>query len=402
MRKSLMQAITIMITSMLILTVAGSGVSAKDIKVGAIINLTGPASSWGQFHAKGLQDYFRYVNDVKGGIYGNNISLTVVDSAYKVQEALKYVKKFCSQENMDMIATWSAGSGIMAKPIIQKYKVPNLNYSTYQGILKPPVDYAYLPFGSYVMDCYAVLEYINSIHKGKEPPKVGLLTYNNTYGKSIHQPSREYASRHNINIVGIEEFPSRTLDLNMELLKLKNKGAQYIFVQMLPSAIIMALRSADNVNYDVPFFGTWTSTDPNFFERGKGLIRDRMFMQFPGGLPGDGTPGVKLVEKLWKKYKTVSRFDASYWEGVTIASIMERAFERAHEKFGKINSETINKALETFNNEDFGGLVPNITYTSTDHSASWKARIVKINEDATYTPLTGFWAPGKEKVTLIK
>ena len=402
MRKSLMQAITIMITSMLILTVAGSGVSAKDIKVGAIINLTGPASSWGQFHAKGLQDYFRYVNDVKGGIYGNNISLTVVDSAYKVQEALKYVKKFCSQENMDMIATWSAGSGIMAKPIIQKYKVPNLNYSTYQGILKPPVDYAYLPFGSYVMDCYAVLEYINSIHKGKEPPKVGLLTYNNTYGKSIHQPSREYASRHNINIVGIEEFPSRTLDLNMELLKLKNKGAQYIFVQMLPSAIIMALRSADNVNYDVPFFGTWTSTDPNFFERGKGLIRDRMFMQFPGGLPGDGTPGVKLVEKLWKKYKTVSRFDASYWEGVTIASIMERAFERAHEKFGKINSETINKALETFNNEDFGGLVPNITYTSADHSASWKARIVKINEDATYTPLTGFWAPGKEKVTLIK
>ena len=402
MLKSLMQAITIMITSMLILTGAGSGVSAKDIKVGAIINLTGPASSWGQFHAKGLQDYFRYVNDVKGGIYGDNIRLTVVDSAYKVPEALKYVKKFCSQEDMDMIATWSAGSGIMAKPIIQKYKVPNLNYSTYQGILKPPVDYAYLPFGSYVMDCYAVLEYINSIHKGKEPPKVGLLTYNNTYGKSIHQPSREYASRHNINIVGIEEFPSRTLDLNMELLKLKNKGAQYIFVQMLPSAIIMALRSADNVNYDVPFFGTWTSTDPNFFERGKGLIRDRMFMQFPGGLPGDGTPGVKLVEKLWKKYKTVSRFDASYWEGVTIASIMERAFERAHEKFGKINSETINKALETFNNEDFGGLVPNITYTSADHSASWKARIVKINEDATYTPLTGFWAPGKEKVKLIR
>ena len=402
MLKSLMQAITIMITSMLILTGAGSGVSAKDIKVGAIINLTGPASSWGQFHAKGLQDYFRYVNDVKGGIYGDNIRLTVVDSAYKVPEALKYVKKFCSQEDMDMIATWSAGSGIMAKPIIQKYKVPNLNYSTYQGILKPPVDYAYLPFGSYVMDCYAVLEYINSIHKGKEPPKVGLLTYNNTYGKSIHQPSKKYASEHNINIVGIEEFPSRTLNLNMELLKLKNKGAQYIFVQMLPSAIIMALRSADNVNYDVPFFGTWTSTDPNFFERGKGLIRDRMFMQFPGGLPGDGTPGVKLVEKLWKKYKTVSRFDASYWEGVTIASIMERAFERAHEKFGKINSETINKALETFNNEDFGGLVPNITYTSTDHSASWKARIVKINEDATYTPLTGFWAPGKEKVTLIK
>ena len=40
---------------------------AKDIKVGAVINLTGPASTWGQFHAKGHKDYFRYVNEVKGG-----------------------------------------------------------------------------------------------------------------------------------------------------------------------------------------------------------------------------------------------------------------------------------------------------------------------------------------------
>ena len=379
-----------------------TGAVAKDIKVGAIINLTGPASTWGQFHAKGLKDYFRYVNDVKGGIAGNKINLTVVDHAYKVPEAVKYVKKFCTDDKMDIIATWDAGSGIMAKPIIQKYKTPNINFSTYQGILKPPVAYAFLPYGAYDMDSYAVLEYIKAIHKGSSPPKVGLLTYNNAYGKSIHKPSKEYAAKHNVNLVGIEEFPSKTLDLNTELLRLKDKGAEYIFMQCLPSAIIMALQSADRIKYDVPFFGTWTSTDPDFFKRGKGLIRDRMYMQFPGGLPVDGTPGIKVMEYLWKKYKTVTGFDASYWEGVVIAMIMEKAFERAYANFGKIDSDTINKALETFRNEDFGGLVPNITYTSTDHGGSWKARIVKINEDGTYTPLTNFWAPGKEKVKIIK
>jgi branched-chain amino acid transport system substrate-binding protein len=379
-----------------------AGASAKTIKVGAVINLTGPASTWGQFHAKGHKDYFRYVNEVKGGIYGNKIDLTVVDHAYKVPEAIKFIKKFCTSDKMDITATWDAGSGIMAKPIIQKYKTPNINYSTYQGILKPPVDYAFLPFGAYNMDCYAVLEYIKNIHKGKEDPKVGLLTYNNAYGKSIHGASKEYAAKHNVNIVGIEMFPPRTLDLNTELLRLKNAGAEYIFMQCLPSAILMALQSADRVKYNVPFFGTWTSTDPDFFKRGKGLIRDRMHMQFPGGLPVDGTPGVKLLQKLWKKYKTVDKFDTAYWEGVTIAMIMERAFQRAHKKFGKINSDTITKALETFRNEDFGGIVPAITYTKTDHSASWIARIVKINEDQTFKPLTGFWAPGKEKVTILK
>ena len=303
---------------------------------------------------------------------------------------------------MDIIATWDAGSGIMAKPIIQKYKIPNINYSTYQGILKPPVDYAYLPYGAYNMDSYAVLEYIRTIHKGKGAPKVGLLTYNNAYGKSIHGASKEYAAEYNVNIVGIEEFPPKTLDLNTELLNLKRKGAEYIFMQCLPSAIIMALQSADRAKYKGLFFGTWTSTDPDFFKRGKGLIRDRMHMQFPGGLPVDETPGMELMKELWKRYKTVTRFDASYWEGVVIAMIMERAFERANEKFGDINGATINQALETFRNESFGGIVPNITYTNKDHSASWVARIVKINEDTSYTPLTSFWAPGKEKIRVFK
>jgi branched-chain amino acid transport system substrate-binding protein len=380
----------------------GTSAWAKPIKAGAIINLTGPASSWGQFHAKGHKDYIRYVNEVKGGIGGNKIDLTVVDHAYKVPEAIKYVKKFCTADKMDMIATWDAGSGIMCKPIIQKYKVPNINYSTYQGILKPPVHYAYLPFGSYVMDSYAVLEYIRTIHEGREAPKVGLLTYNNAYGKSIHDPSKEYAAMHDINIVSIEQFPPKTLDLNTELLRLNKAGAEYIFMQCLPSAITMALKSADRVNYGGLFFGTWTSTDPDFFPRGKGLIRDRMYMEFPGGLPVDGTRGMKIMETLWARYKTVSKFDASYWEGVAIAMIMERAFQRAHEKFGAVDSETVNDALETFRDEDFGGVVPNVTYTETDHSASFKGRIVQVHEDSTYTPLTTFYMPGKERIQLLK
>ena len=108
------------------------------------------------------------------------------------------------------------------------------------------------------------------------------------------------------------------------------------------------------------------------------------------------------MEKVYTRYKSVTKFDTSTWEGMVIGMIMERAFQRANEKFGKIDSDTINQALETFRDEEFGGLVPNITYTKTDHSASWRARIVKVNEDATYTPATGFWAPGKEKITILK
>jgi branched-chain amino acid transport system substrate-binding protein len=375
--------------------------SAQPIKVGAVINLTGPASSWGQYHAKGHQDYIKYVNEVRGGIAGRKIELTIVDHAYKVPEGVKYVKKFC-EDKMDTIATWDAGTGIQIKPIIQEYKIPTINYSTYQGILTPPIGYIYLPFGSYVLDSYAVLEYIKSIHKGKEAPKVGLLTYNNVYGKSIHDPSKEYAAKNNINIVSIEEFPPATVDLSTELLRLKQKGAEYLFVQILPAGIITALKAADRNNYNVPFFGTWTATDPDFFKLGQGLIGNRLFMQFCGVLPEDKTWGIKLLQDLWAKYKSVDKFETSYWEGVVIAMIQEKAIHRAAGLYKTINAENINKAMETFKNEDFGGLIPNVTYTKDNHEASFVARIVRIHEDSTYSPMTNFFVPGKEQIKVLK
>jgi len=374
----------------------------KTIKVGAAINLTGPASTWGKFHEKGQRDYFQYVNEVKGGVYGHKIDMVTVDTSYKVPEAQAAVRKFVMQDKVDMIATWGAGEGLAAKPIIQEYKIPTINYSTSWEILQKPVDYMYLPFGSYKMDCHAVFEYIKAIHKGKEAPKVGLLTYNNAYGRSIHEPSKEYAKGLGINLVAIEEFPPRTVDLNTEMLRLKKAGAEYVFMQMLPSAIITAFKSADRVRYQPLFLGTWTSTDPDFFKMAKRLVRDRMIMQFPGGLPSDKSKGMELMSELWKRYKTVDSFDASYWEGVAVGMVMERAFIRAHERSKKITPATINAAMETFSNEDFGGLLPAVSFSRDNHEGSFTARMVKVNEDGTYTALTNFYVPGKDKIKLIK
>jgi hypothetical protein len=57
---------------------------AKTIKVGAAINMTGPASTWGQYHARGQQDYFRYVNEVKGGVAGKPIEMILVEDRKSV------------------------------------------------------------------------------------------------------------------------------------------------------------------------------------------------------------------------------------------------------------------------------------------------------------------------------
>jgi branched-chain amino acid transport system substrate-binding protein len=44
--------------------------------------------------------------------------------------------------------------------------------------------------------------------------------------------------------------------------------------------------------------------------------------------------------------------------------------------------------------------VPNVSYSKENHEGSFVARIVQIHEDATYTPLTNFFVPEKERVKL--
>src|SRR5271157_577725 len=107
MKKRIGILIVLMVT--VFLFAAHINAQAKTIKVGAAINLTGPASTWGQFHEKGQRDYFRYVNEVKGGVFGNKIEMISVDTAYKVPEAQAAVNRFVLQDKVDMIATWGAG-----------------------------------------------------------------------------------------------------------------------------------------------------------------------------------------------------------------------------------------------------------------------------------------------------
>lgn len=386
------------LVAILICSAAGA---ADVIKVGAVINLTGPISSWGKYHAKGLQDYIKYVNEVKGGVGGAKIELTIADHGYKTAEGIKLVKKFC-EEGVTMIGTWDTGLGIQVKPIIKEYKIPTFNFSTGQDIMNPPIDYMFLTINTYELDTEAVLEYIKTVHKGKGNPKVGLLTLDNAYGKSVHEPAKQYAQKHGIDVVGIEQFPAKTIDLTAELLRLQQAGAEYVFTQLIGANMVSAFEAADRIKYNPQFIGSWTVTDPDFFKSAQGLMRDRLKMQFQGVLPGDSAPGIQLIQDLIKRYRSVDKFDISYWVGITVGMVMERGALRAKEKFGKITPETVSQALETFQGEDFGGVIPKLTYTKTRHEGSFVGRIVQVKEDGTFTPVTNFFTPGKGQLKILK
>ena len=58
--------------------------------------------------------------------------------------------------------------------------------------------------------------------------------------------------------------------------------------------------------------------------------------------------------------------------------------------------------MESFQTGGFRRPDSQVTYTPTDHGASFSARIVQVKEDGSFTPLTNFYVPGKEKIQLQK
>jgi len=373
----------------------------KALKIGAIVDLTGPNAARGQLNRKGMEDYFHYLNETTSGISGRQFSLRVIDGGAKPSNVLKDVEKFCTSEKVSISAVCRTDNFEKIKAVFLKFKIPHIDAPHCQKSLSPPGSYAYLPFEGITLSCYAILQYIEMIHVGPAPPRVGILSADDACGKSIHGPSKRYASKHRVEIVAVEQFTPGTHDLEPAMAKFRDMGAEYILMQCTGMDAVTAFKSADRIHYNVPFFSTWKLVDTDFLNRGKTLIQRRTNISFPGCLPGDGTPGINLIKILMDRYKSVSTFHTAYWEGVSIAAVMARALQRAQEKLGKIDGETVNLALETFQNEDFGELIPEITYTNANHRASFVTRIARVNKNGTFMPLTNFWNPKREKVTIL-
>ena len=84
-------------------------------------------------------------------------------------------------------------------------------------------------------------------------------------------------------------------------------------------------------------------------------------------------------------------------------TLLEQRSVVLRDREGRLDErETINKAMESFTNEDFGGIVPPVTYTKTSHEASFRGRIVQVREDGSFKPLTDFYTPGTEKIRHLK
>jgi len=348
-----------------------------EIKVGGIFDLTGITSDVGKPFAQGVRDGVQWTNE-NGGINGKKIRLVDVDYGYKIPEAVAAYKRMVGDDKVIMINGWGTGDTEGLKAQVNQDKIPYLSAS-FSGHLTDPskTPYNFFVAPSYSDQLRAWLQWDKDDWKDKSRnPKVAFFYGDNAYGKAPIEAGRRYCKDIGIDLVDEEIVPGAFQDATSQLLNMKQKGADYAYINVTTTGVSTILRDAKKLGLATKF-----GSNPYGFSEALPLVAKEAAEGVTGVMPhvpfGEQVPGMKRLMDFHQKNHPQDTHDALYVRGWSYVLVWTEALKRA-DKAKALTGEGVKAALETFKDFDLGGLTEPVTYTSTDHRPSTKTPIYQV------------------------
>jgi ABC-type branched-subunit amino acid transport system substrate-binding protein len=230
------------------------GVTSNSILIGATVPLSGPAAAYGTI-AKASDAYFHYVND-NGGVNGRQITYKYLDDAYNPAQTVPLTKQLVEQ---DQVFLTFGGLGTQDQTSVRDYlnskKVPQVIVAT--GATTFAAEYDKYPYTYGWQPVYQgeSLIYAQYLMKNSPNAKVGVIYQNDDYGQDyLDGLTKGLGNKAAEMIVDKEANDVGAPDLSSQILKLKNSGADTLFVFETPSPAIKALVSTYQAGWHPTIF----------------------------------------------------------------------------------------------------------------------------------------------------
>jgi branched-chain amino acid transport system substrate-binding protein len=360
----------------LIFCVATSAQAQQEIKIGAIFDLTGVTSDVGKSYAAGFRDAVAWTNE-NGGINGRKIRVVEVDTGYKIPETVAAYKRMVNDEKVIMINGWSTGDTEALKTQVTQDKIPYVSASFSAHLTDPnKTPYNFFVAPSYSEGLRAWLTWVKEDWKDKSRnPRVAFYYGDNAYGKSPIEAGRQFCKTNAIDLVDEEVLPGVFQDATSQLLNTKQRGADYVYIQVTTTGVSTVLRDARKLGLNIKF-----GTNPYGMSEALPAVAKDLAEGVTGVVPhvpyGTDVPGMKKILD-WNKSHPSGPHDAVYVRGWVYVLTWSEALKRA-DKAGHLDGPGVKAALETLRDFDVGGLTNPITFTPTDHRASTKVPIYVV------------------------
>jgi len=199
--------------------------SASDIKIGAIVASTGPASFIGDPELKTLKLYVKKINDT-GGVNGDKIKLIAYDTGGNPRKAVSFAKRLIYQDKVvAIIGPSTTGETMAIIPFVQRAKIPLISMGGGIPIIKPVKKWVFKIVATDRMACQKIMANM----KKNGITKIGMISGSGGFGKSMRKQCKDVAPNYGIKILADETYGKKDADMTSQLIKIKNtKGIQAV------------------------------------------------------------------------------------------------------------------------------------------------------------------------------
>ena len=371
------------------------GVTKDLIKIGVIIDLTGPTSNVGVMQIEAYRNYIRHIND-EGGIQGRKIRLVLEDDRYSIPAGVAAFKKLLfKDEVLALLGPTSIGETKVLLRHIEKEKIPTLPWAPDESVMKPYKRYVFPTSGFYDNEWGVTLDYIVNKLKAKNP-KIAMATVDVKSGKVVRASAVAWAKSYGLKLHH-ETIPISAIDVTSQVLSMKRAGVTHILIHHVAPGAAAVLKDMKKFDLDVPMFGTSATCTEDVIR-----IAGDASKNYVGASPYSSwyekSPGMAKVRKISLKYNPGAEKSyqiKSYTLGWVIPVILCEGLRRA----GKdLDGEKLVAGLETIKDLDTKGLCGLITYTPTMHYGLNYNKLFKADpKSGKLIPITEWKLPPSKK-----
>jgi len=350
---------------------------AETYKLALSLAITGPTSDAGNPYSKGVEDYFRYVNDMK--LLGNDkIDCTIRDDQYKTDVTKRNFEDFLDM-GIVFYLNYSTGSTLALKRDFEEEQMPTIPASFHAGNLDNS-NYIFLPIASYSAQAIGLAEYIVRNHKGATP-RVAMFLHPSAFGRGpLSDVQKAVKAGLDMNIVEVVEH-GKDLDNTAMLKRLQSKGVQYVISQTIQSPVATMIKDASRLGMVAKEFGqkgkiTFTGchyTGGNDLVALAGSAAENYYWTTSYIVTPGPSAGADAQIALAKKYGRDDKAANShnYANGVMVAQVAAECIRRAKAKGKKVTKESLHAELLQMNGMNAFYPVTTVgpvTYSKTDQA----------------------------------
>jgi len=206
--------------SLAIMLAAGIGASAQ-IKIGAVLSVTGPASFLGDPEKKTLEMYVDDIN-AKGGVNGQKLQLIIYDDGGDANNARTFATRLVEEDKIDaMVGGTTTGSTLAMIPVFEDAQIPFISLAGALQIVEPVRKWVFKTPHTDKMAC----EKIFADLKRRQLTTIAIISGTDAFGKSMRDQCVAVAANWGVTVAYEESYGPRDSDMTPQLTNIRNKAA---------------------------------------------------------------------------------------------------------------------------------------------------------------------------------